>query len=143
MIFILSILIINLWLVSLVYRLEKKRHPKQVLQIKHEHHHKDLSGKLDKMYISSKIAEKMADRAFNMASSANLGVIALQKALAVPRLATKAQAQQNQLASKEVDKLFNTQGGFDWLRPLLSDEENELLDEAEKLKNKDMNGTTE
>ena len=84
----------------------------------------------------------MADRAFNMASTANLGVVALQRALAVPRLLNKAQVQSNQLAKNGVDKLFNTSGGFDWLKPILSDEELDILEEAEKLKNKtDMEDT--
>jgi hypothetical protein len=85
----------------------------------------------------------MADRAFNMASTANLGVVALQKSLARPQLVTRQKLTENQLANKEVDKLFTTEGSFDWLRPLMSDEENEILDEAEKLKIKNMNGTTE
>lgn len=96
-------------------------------------------GRLDKIQVQSKIAEKMADRAFNMASSANLGVVALQKALATPRLMTKPQVTKNQLAKNEVDKLFTTEGNFDWLRPILSDEELEILDKAEDLKNGNQN----
>jgi hypothetical protein len=91
-----------------------------------------LDGKLDKYFISAKIAEKFAERAFNMASSANLGVIALQKSLAQPRIMTKHQTVRNELAKNEVDKLFTTEGSFDFLRPILSDEENDLLDEMEK-----------
>lgn len=83
------------------------------------------------MYLSSKIAEKMAERAFNMASSANLGVVALQKSLQVPRIATKQQTLQNQLAKDNVDKLFSSKGTFDWLRPILSEEELEVLDKVE------------
>ena len=84
------------------------------------------------MYIRSVIAEKMADRAFNMASSANLGVVALQKALVVPRLMTKPQAKQNELAKNDVDKIFSSDGKFDWLRPILSDEDLDILDKAEE-----------
>jgi hypothetical protein len=84
----------------------------------------------------------MADRAFNMASTANLGVVALQKSLALPKIMTKQQAQQNQLAKEGVDKLFSGVGGFDWLRPLLSEEELDILDKAEQHKEK-FNGIKE
>lgn len=101
-----------------------------------------LKGEVRSLEIKAAIAEKMADRAFNMASSANLGVVALQKALAVPRLMTKAQVQQNQLAKKGVDKLFTTSGNFDWLKPVLSDEELDLLEAAERTQAKaDMDNT--
>lgn len=101
---------------------------------------KAIKGTDGRVYIKAKIAEKTADRAFNMASSANLGVVALQKALAVPRLMTKQQGLQNKFAKNEVDKLFNGEGTFDWLRPILSDEELEIIDKAEELKERQMNG---
>lgn len=92
--------------------------------------------------LEAKLAEKMADRAFNMASSANVGIAILQKALAVPRLMTKAQGVRNEVAKNGIDKLLTTEGNMDWLRPILSDEENDLLDEAEALRNKQiMNGS--
>lgn len=97
-------------------------------------------GRYQKTEISAKIAEKMAERAFNLASSANLGVVALQKALVIPRLLTKQQVKQNQLAKKQVDELFSSEGSFDWLRPILSDEDNEILDEIERKKQSKMNG---
>lgn len=88
-------------------------------------------GIAQKIQIDSRVATKMADRAFNMASSATLGVVALQKALAVPRLLTKQQGQMNQLAKNEIDELFKVKGAQDWLRPLMSDEELDILDKAE------------
>lgn len=96
-----------------------------------------LEGRGTSVVLRSKLAEKMADRAFNMASSANLGVIALQKSLARPVLLTKTQATANQLASNEVDKLFSSNGRFDYLRPLMTDEEIEIIEklEAENMKN--------
>lgn len=102
-------------------------------------------GKLDKIHISAKIAEKMADRAFNMASSANLGVIALQKSLARPMFMTKQQGLQNEMARKKVDDLFLSGDKFDYLRPLLSDEENELVDKVldERAKREYTNGQGE
>jgi len=129
MIFILSI-IINLCLIFAVWRISKKR-PVETVHFKMLKNRK-LQGQIDKMYLRSVIAEKMADRAFNMASSANLGVVALQKALAVPRLLTKPQVKQNELAKEGVDKLFTSDGQFDWLRPILSDEDLDILDKAEE-----------
>jgi len=145
MIFILSSLI-NLCLIFAMWRLKKELFINNtVWRLKVERYLqkilwkpfkipelKSLNGKIDKMYLSSKIAEKFAERAFNMASSANLGVIALQKSLAQPRIMTKHQTVRNELAKNEVDKLFTTEGNFDFLRPILSDEENDLLDEMEK-----------
>jgi len=99
---------------------------------------KKLNGKIDKMYICTKVAEKFAERAFNIASAASLGVVALQKSLSVPKIMTKPVAQRNILAKDEVDRLFTTEGNFDFLRPILSDEELDVLDEIEKDKYKNM-----
>lgn len=99
-----------------------------------------IQGKLDKMYLRSVLAEKMAERAFNMASASNLGVLALQKSLQVPRVLNKQQGLKNQLAKNDIDKLFSGTGTFDYLRPILSDEENDLLDNLEQEKFKE-NGT--
>lgn len=130
MIFTLSI-IINLCLIFAVWRISKKE-PKVLSFTREITNDRQLRGKLDKMYIRSVIAEKMAERAFNMASSSSLGVIALQKALVVPRLMTKQQGKQNELAKNEVDKIFTANGNFDWLRPILSDEDLDILDKAEE-----------
>ncbi len=150
MIFTLSI-IINLCLIFAVsglliivrnesYRLHKKcddnfiriyrKHPAP--KIDYEVLYDKIGGKLDKMYTRAVIAEKMAERAFNMASSSNLGVVALQKALALPRLMTKPQVKQNELAKNSVDKIFSSDGKFDWLRPILSEEDLDILDKAEE-----------
>lgn len=103
-------------------------------------YHKINRGYLDKYLISAKIAEKTAERAFNMASSANLGVIALQKALAVPRLMTKQQGIQNEFAKLQVDKLFTKDGRFDFLKCVATDEELEIIDKIEEEQYKQMNG---
>lgn len=101
-----------------------------------------IEGKMNQLMIQSKLAEKMADRAFNMASSANVGIVVLQRALAVPRLMTKAQGVRNEVAKNGVEAVFTKEGNMDWLRPILSDEENDLLDKAEELHNKEiMNGS--
>lgn len=103
-----------------------------------------LEGKANQVVFHAKLAEKMADRAFNMASSANVGIAILQKALATPRLMTKQQGLQNEVAKNGVDKLFSRGGSFDYLRPILSDEENDLLDQAEELhRQQTMNGHKE
>lgn len=126
--------LINLCLIYAVWKL-LRRQPKVVENVHFKFFkNKKLDGKLDKYFISAKIAEKFAERAFNMASAANLGVVALQKAMQQPRLATKQQLERNQLAKNSIDKLFTTEGNFDFLRPILSDEENDLLDEMEKHK---------
>lgn len=132
MIFTLSILI-NLLLIFAVWRVDRKK-TKVVENVQFRFFkNKKLQGQVDKYLISAKIAEKMAERAFNLASSANLGVIALQKSLAMPRLATKEQLKANEFASNKVDKLFSNGGTFDWLRPILSEEELDILDKAQEM----------
>lgn len=89
-------------------------------------------GKAEQALIKAKIAELFAERAFNMASTANLGVIALQKTLHVPKIVDRQQTLKNKYAKAEVDKLFTTNGGFEFLKPILDDEELEMLEEIEK-----------
>lgn len=96
-----------------------------------------INGKLEQVYRKAAIAEKLAERSFNIASSATLGVIALQKTLAVPRIASKPMLQRNLLAKNEIDKLFTTEGSYDFLRSELSEEELEVLDKLEEQKLKD------
>lgn len=98
--------------------------------------YKQIEGLMNRTYTKAAIAEKMGERAFNMASASNLGVIALQKALVVPRIMTRAQQKQNQLAKNGVDKLFTTKGGFDFLKPVLSDEDLEILEKMEEVNGK-------
>jgi hypothetical protein len=130
----------------LIWAVSRRLPPREVtIEVPHKLYPK-LKGKLDCLEIKAAVAEKFAERAFTMASTANLGVMALQKSLQLPRPLTKSGLQRNQLAKNEVDKLFNTNreddvltthGGFDYLRPILSQEENDILDalEMEKLKN--------
>lgn len=129
MIFTLNILI-DLCLIAAILLLSKR---KRLVEVRFPIIKKDkkLYGKLDKMYIRSIIAEKMSERAFNLASTANLGIVALQKSLLVPRLMTKTQGLQNKLAKEDINGLFSNGvegSGFDWLRPILSPEENDILD---------------
>jgi len=125
--------LILIWAVGVAVR------QKPILHItKHVPHklYPKLEGQLKQAQIRAAISEKFAERAFTMASTANLGVIALQKSLAVPKFITKAQSQRNQLAKNEIDKLFTTEGEFDYLRSILPQEEIEILDamEREKIK---------
>lgn len=91
-------------------------------------------GELTQLRIKASIAEKTADRAFNLASSATLGVVALQKSLATPRIVNREQSKLNQLAKNSVDQLFTTQGEYDWLKPLLSDSDLDIVEEIERKK---------
>lgn len=164
MIFTLSILI-SICLILAVYRLYRQYHHHQLamrcwakdidrvarlkfddLYDKYEGLQRRIEktkGQVAKSHISAKIAEKTADRAFTLASSANLGVVALQKTLQTPRLVNKEQAQRNQLAKNDIDKLFSTENGnLDWLKPILSDEDLEIVEKAEEYarKMKETNG---
>lgn len=151
MIFTLSILI-NLCLIVAVYLIHRDFDDRSFLDNEFKEHlrkwvkeqkpprvdYSKINGKLEQVYRKASIAEKMGERAFNMASSANLGVIALQKSLVVPRLLTKKQGTQNALAKKGVDDLFSTSDSFDYLMPILSDEQIELIEKAQEFKRKEM-----
>lgn len=101
-----------------------------------------LEGNRKSAIIRSHVAEKLAEKAFNMASAANLGVLALQRTLQVPRLFTKDRAKNNLIAKKRIDDLFGSQDGLlDLLRPVMTDEEIEIADKALLEKEKaDLNG---
>lgn len=136
-------ILINLCLIFAIYRLNKKP-TKLVMPVKEHNWHildKKTKGQVEKFIITAKIAEKTADRAFQMASQASLSCVALQKSLAMPRLLTKNQINQNKLAKKQVDDILGENDMFSWMRPTLSDEENELLDDVLKEKEKrELNG---
>lgn len=134
--FILSILI-NLCFLVAIWGIRRQKVIKEITKETIIKPSKKIEGKLEQAYLRAAIAEKIAERSFNMASSANLGVIALQKSLQVPRILNRQQGLKNQLAKNDVDKLFSNQGTFDYLRPILSDEENELLDSLEQDKFKE------
>lgn len=95
-----------------------------------------IRGQAEKYHIKAKIAEKTADRALSMASASTQGVLALQKALATPRIMTKQQSLRNVLAKKEVDEIFEKEDMFSWMRPVLGEDENELLDKVLEAKEK-------
>jgi hypothetical protein len=134
------ITLLNAWtqlcLIYVCFKLNQRRLTLPPQTIKFEYEDKKLRGILSKVQIDSKIAEKFAERAFNLASAANLGIVALQKSLATPRIMTKEQVVKNTLAKEQIDELFTGGGSMDWLRPILSDEELEILDKAEEERNK-------
>lgn len=107
-----------------------------------KHIEKKVKGEVDRALIEAKVAEKLAEKAFNMAGATNLGVLALQRTLQVPRLFTKDQAKNNLIAKKKIDDLFGSQDGLlDLLRPVMTDEEIEIADKALLEKEKaDLNG---
>lgn len=92
------------------------------------------SGMGTEALIKAKIAEKLADRAFSLASSANLATMHLQRILQTrPKIFKKEELILNEIAQ---DKVMETVGGspnyagFDWLYPILSQEERDILDNA-------------
>lgn len=84
--------------------------------------------------IKAKIAEKLADRAFSLASSANLAVMHLQRILQTrPKIFKKEELVLNEIAQQKVMETVGgspNYAGFDWLYPILSQEERDVLDNA-------------
>lgn len=103
-----------------------------------------LSGKVDSLIIAAKVSEKTADRAFTMASSANVASGILQRALSQrPYPLSKEQQAKDQVARKKLEDLFGNDE-IEFLKPLLSDDELELLEEArEKMRRAELNGKVE
>ena len=97
---------------------------------------KRTPGLLDKALRRAGMAERYAERAFSAANAAALGVIALQKALAIPRPLTKPQVIANKLAKQDIDRLFNANGGWDWMKPYMSEEDLEVIEKIEEEKMK-------
>jgi hypothetical protein len=89
-----------------------------------------LQGLISKLTIQSKIATKTADRAFNLASSANIGNAIIAKTLqSRPRTPTRENLLENDLVKKKIEDQFNNGGDFfDYLRPTLSNDEIEALE---------------
>ncbi len=128
-----SIVIVALMVVVSHFSLSRrKRIIIEQKTISTNHEMKRLEGRFNKCLIASKIAEKMASRAFALASSSNVGVGILSKALiSRPRLLTKAQAVKDEVAKKNLSEVFG-ESEAEWLKPLLSDDEIDLLEEANR-----------
>jgi phosphate uptake regulator len=96
----------------------------------------DLMHLAHKTNRAARLSEKMADRAFNIANSAQLGVATISKALSSrPRLRTKENLAQNEHIKKKIDEMFpeTEDGQLEWLKAVLSDEELNALEKAQEL----------
>jgi hypothetical protein len=93
-----------------------------------------MTGVADQTRMRSRMAEKFSERAFSLASSANLACMAIQRTLQVrPQYVVKNQQIANEVAQKTVmEKVGGSKdySGFDWIYPILSDEDRDLLDKA-------------
>jgi len=97
---------------------------------------KDLQHLAHKTNRAARLSEKMADRAFNIANSANLGVATIARGLASkPRIPTKANLAQNEFVKRKAEEMFpeTDDGQLEWLKAVLSDEELEVLETAQNL----------
>lgn len=93
---------------------------------------KKAIGHANKAVIAAKIAEKMAERAFSLASSANVGVGLLSKSLVTrPKWISKSQAVKDEVVQKQVENLFG-EDTSEWIKPLLDDDELSILEEAKR-----------
>lgn len=101
---------------------------------------RQLCGKLDSYRVKSAVAAKLADRAFSMASSANVALVSLSKALQTrPQRYTKQDLTADQMVSKKVNDAVGANIG-EWLRPVMSDAELDLLDKAQDYLARHSNG---
>lgn len=97
---------------------------------------KRLEGRFNKVLIASKVSEKTANRAFALASSANVGIGVLSKTLTSrPKIVGKTQIVKDQAAKAALGDIFGGEES-EWLKPLLTDDEIELLEEANRQANK-------
>ncbi len=93
---------------------------------------KELNGKMDKVMLSAKLADKMAERAFTLASSANVASAILQRNLSGrSRIISSQQGTKDELAKKQLRELFG-KDEMEFLKPILTDEEIELYEEAKR-----------
>lgn len=101
-------------------------------ELAHQQHY--LKGILDKTTITAKVSKSIGERAFNLASSANLAVMSVQRTLQVrPAYISRKKQIENEVAQENVMEAVggtDDYSGFDWLYPCLSDEERELIDNA-------------
>ena len=148
MIFTLNILI-DLCLIAAVYSLSKRKRVWTQRFTRTFDCSREVRGKLDKALVQVKMAERFSERAFSLASSANLACMALQRTLQVRPYASKQQRLANEIAQKEVKEAIGgpqsgdslpDYSGFDWLYPVLSDEERDIVDKAIELSAKYKDG---
>lgn len=91
-----------------------------------------ILGRLSKIEIQDKIAVKMAERAFNMASSANVAISILSRSISsrVP-YRTRKQQQYDTTLSQQAEEQIGADLNS-WLRPVLTDEELRILELADE-----------
>lgn len=92
---------------------------------------RQLEQHRNRIHRSVRTSEKLAERAFSLASSANVGLVSVSRTLNTkPRLPSRHTSTQDALINKKVDKMFgDTFDQYEWLRPVLSNEENDVLDQ--------------
>ena len=90
-----------------------------------------LRGEAAKVSIKASIAEKYADRANTLASSANIGVAILQRGFQVKKIPnTPAQDLKNKHVLSELIK--KDADMFEWLGPVLTEEERKIAEFAQQ-----------
>jgi len=134
-------ILIDLCLIFALWRFYREEPRRTVVKQKHvypvvrECISNKLKGEISGTLCKVAIAEKFAERAFSLASTANLSCMYLQKSLATrPAFVSHQKQLQNEVIQAEVQKAVGgtTQdmAGFDWLYPCLSEEERDLIDKA-------------
>lgn len=102
--------------------------------------HNDVRGMLAGQTVSLKLAEKLADRAFSLASSANVGIVALSRSLQTrPKKYKKEEILADEAATKKVGDVFGASMG-EWLKPVMSAEEIDVFEAAQQHYAKHSNG---
>lgn len=97
---------------------------------------KRVLGQFDKLKIETKLAEKCAERAMSLASGANVATIAIQRSLySGRRFPSKEVQQRDTLARKKVKDILG-ESEWEYLRPLLNEEELDVLEKAMEHKEK-------
>ena len=91
-------------------------------------------GIINKFKIKAKVSQVLAERAFNMASSSNVALMHLQRTLQVrPAYVPRKKQVENEGIQEDVMESLggsSSYEGFDWLYPILNDEEREIVDNA-------------
>lgn len=92
----------------------------------------NLAGQVNKAIIKCGVASKTADRAFSLGSSSNVAIGILQRTLlSTPKIVTKQQILKDEVAKDKLADLFG-KDEYEFLRPLLSDEENDALNDMQE-----------
>lgn len=91
-------------------------------------------GRTAAVEIKASVSEKLAERAFSLASSANVALMGIQRALQTrPVQLSRRQQIGNEVGQKKVMEAVGGAGnysGFDWIYPILSEEERNIVDNA-------------